>query len=430
MKRVLAIILGGGAGTRLHPLTQSRAKPAVPIAGKYRLVDIPVSNCLNSEISKIYVLTQFNSCSLNRHVNRAFRFGGVVDGFVEVLAAQMTVSNSHWFRGTADAVRQFSYLIEQLDVDHVLILSGDQIYRMDYRLLLEEHKSSGVDMTLVVVPVPSAEGSRFGLLKLDEPSRRILEFREKPRGASLEEMRIDTGKLGLSPSVASECPFLGSAGIYLFNKDVLLNMLSAYPQYHDFGSDLIPVAVEQGKVGAYIFDGYWEDVGTVRSFYEANLALAAQNNARFSFYDAREPIYTASRHLPPSKLQDCQITESMISEGCIVKRSKIADSLLGIRTRISDGCTIERSVLMGANFTETTEDRQLLRSRGAVPLGIGERSTVVGAIVDKNARIGSDVQICNLHAVQEADRSEIGYMIRDGIVVVLKGVTIPDGTCI
>lgn len=430
MKRVLAIILGGGAGTRLYPLTQSRAKPAVPIAGKYRLVDIPVSNCLNSEISKIYVLTQFNSCSLNRHVNRAYRFGGVVDGFVEVLAAQMTVSSSHWFRGTADAVRQFSYLIKQLDIDHVLILSGDQIYRMDYRLLLEEHQSKDSDLTVVVVPVALGEGSRFGLLKLDDSSRRIVEFREKPTGQSLEEMRLDTESLGLSQSLATECPFLGSAGIYLFNKDVLLDMLSAFPQYHDFGSDLIPVAVQRGKVGAYIFDGYWEDVGTVRSFYEANLALASQNNARFSFYDALEPIYTASRHLPPSKVQDCQVTESMISEGCILKRSRISDSLLGIRTRVSSDCTIERSVLMGANFTETTEDRRLLRSRGEVPLGIGERSTVIGAIVDKNARIGSDVHICNLHAVQEADRSEDGYMIRDGIVVILKGITIPDGTCI
>ncbi len=429
MKRVLGVILGGGAGTRLYPLTKLRAKPAVPLAGKYRLIDIPVSNCINSEVHKIYVLTQFNSASLNRHINRAYAFSGFVDGFVEVLAAQQTPDNPGWFQGTADAVRQYLWLFDSWDVDHYLILSGDHLYRMDYRDFIARHQQTGADITLSVIPVEEKPASAFGLMKIDETGR-VVAFREKPKGEALREMRVDTTVLGLSPAAAQQKPYIASMGIYVFNKDILRKLLQEDTQRTDFGKELIPAAINDYKIQVYLFNDYWEDIGTIESFYEANLALTKQPKPPFSFYDETAPIYTRPRYLPPSKLLDCEITESLISDGCILKNCRVHHSVLGVRSRIQSGCVIEDTLLMGADFYEPYEQRFPGAKHNHIPLGIGENTVIRRSIVDKNARIGNDVQIINKDWVQEADRETLGFYIRSGIVVVIKNATIPNGMVI
>ncbi|WP_310488995.1 glucose-1-phosphate adenylyltransferase [Chamaesiphon sp. VAR_69_metabat_338] len=429
MKKVLAIVLGGGAGTRLYPLTKLRAKPAVPLAGKYRLIDIPVSNCINSEIFKIYVLTQFNSASLNRHLARAYNFSGFSDGFVEVLAAQQTKDNPDWFQGTADAVRQYLSIIEDWDVEEVVILSGDHLYRMDYRLFVERHRDTNADITLSVVPIGEKNASEFGLMKID-PSGRVVEFSEKPKGDALQHMRVDTTKLGLSAAQAAEKPYIASMGIYVFKKQVLVDLLKKSLEQTDFGKEIIPGAADTHNIQAFLFDGYWEDIGTIESFYDANLALTEQPTPPFSFYDEKAPIYTRSRYLPPSKLLDSHITESMIGEGCIIKKCRIHHSVLGVRSRVMDGCTIEDSLLMGADFYEPAPERKTQAETGGVPIGIGANTTIRRAIIDKNARIGSDVMIINKEGVDEAQREELGFYIRSGIVVVLKNALIPNGMTI
>ncbi len=429
MKKVLSIILGGGAGTRLYPLTKLRAKPAVPLAGKYRLIDIPVSNCINSEIFKIYVLTQFNSASLNRHLSRAYNFSGFSDGFVEVLAAQQTKESPDWFQGTADAVRQYLWMIEEWDVEEVVILSGDHLYRMDYRLFVERHRETNADITLSVVPMSEKNASEFGLMKID-PSGRVVEFSEKPKGAALQSMRVDTTKLGLNAEQAAEKPYIASMGIYVFKKQVLVDLLKKSLEQTDFGKEIIPGAAATHNIQAFLFDGYWEDIGTIESFYDANLALTQQPTPPFSFYDETAPIYTRSRYLPPTKLLDAQITESMIGEGCIIKKCRIHHSVLGVRARVMDGCTIEDSLIMGSDFYEPGAERKTQVETGGIPMGIGFNSTIRRAIIDKNARIGSDVMIINKEGVQEAQREELGFYIRSGIVVVLKNATILNGTTI
>jgi glucose-1-phosphate adenylyltransferase len=301
VKKVLAIILGGGAGTRLYPLTKLRAKPAVPLAGKYRLIDIPVSNCINSEIFKIYVLTQFNSASLNRHIARTYNFSGFTEGFVEVLAAQQTPENPNWFQGTADAVRQYIWLLEEWDVDEYLILSGDHLYRMDYRQFVQRHQETQADITLSVVPMDERRASDFGLMKTD-PSGRIVDFSEKPKGAELERMRVDTTVLGLNSEQAKQMPFIASMGIYVFKKEVLIKLLKEVPEHTDFGKEIIPLSAKECNVQAFLFNDYWEDIGTIDAFYQANLALTQQPQPPFSFYEEEAPIYTRSRYLPPSKL--------------------------------------------------------------------------------------------------------------------------------
>ncbi|AFY78469.1 glucose-1-phosphate adenylyltransferase [Pleurocapsa sp. PCC 7327] len=429
MKRVLAIILGGGAGTRLYPLTKLRAKPAVPLAGKYRLIDIPVSNCINSEIVKIYVLTQFNSASLNRHLSRTYSFSGFSEGFVEVLAAQQTAENPRWFQGTADAVRQYIWLMKEWDVDEYLILSGDHLYRMDYSLFIQRHRETNADITLSVVPIGEKTASSFGLMKIDD-SGRVIDFCEKPKGETLKQMRVDTTVLGLSAQQAKENPYIASMGIYVFKKDVLEKLLEANPDYTDFGKEIIPASAKDYNIQAYLFKGYWEDIGTIEAFYEANLALTRQPQPTFSFYDEKAPIYTRARYLPPSKMLDCTITESMISEGCILKECRIHHSVLGIRTRVEKDCVIEDSLLMGSDFYEPFAERQSNLENGKVSVGIGAGTTIRRAIVDKNARIGHKVQIVNKDRVEEAEREKDGFYIRNGIVVVLKNATIPDGTVI
>jgi len=429
VKRVLAIILGGGAGTRLYPLTKLRAKPAVPLAGKYRLIDIPVSNCINSEIFKIYVLTQFNSASLNRHLNRAYNFSSFEDGFVEVLAAQQTSGNPSWFQGTADAVRQYLWLLEDWDVDEYLILSGDHLYRMDYREFIQRHRETNADITLSVVPIDEKRASSFGLMNIDA-SGRVIDFCEKPTGDALTAMHVDTTILGLSPEKAKEQPYIASMGIYVFNRDALAKLLNAAPNQTDFGKEIIPSSATDYNLQAYLFKGYWEDIGTIEAFYGANLALTQQPQPPFSFYDEEAPIYTRARYLPPTKMLDCKVTESMISEGCILKNCQISNSVLGIRSRIEAGCTIDSSLLMGADYYQHFAERKQSLDSGKIPIGIGADSIVRRAIVDKNARIGRNVQIINKDRVEEAERESQGFYIRNGIVVVLKNATIPHGTII
>lgn len=429
MKNVLGIILGGGAGTRLYPLTKLRAKPAVPLAGKYRLIDIPISNCINSEIMKIYVLTQFNSASLNRHITRAYNFPGFNEGFVEVLAAQQTKDNPEWFQGTADAVRKYIWLFKEWDIDYYLILSGDHLYRMDYREFVQRHIETKADITLSVLPIDEARASDFGLMKIDD-SGRIIEFSEKPKGDALKAMAVDTSLLGVSPEVAKEQPYIASMGIYVFNKDVMVKLLEQSPEDTDFGKEILPNSAKDYNVQAYPFEGYWEDIGTIKSFYEANLALTQQPQPPFSFYDEQAPIYTRSRYLPPTKLLDCQVTESIVGEGCIIKQCRIDHCVLGVRSRIESGCVIEDSLLMGSDYYEPFTERQSGMQKGGVPLGIGAETTVRGAIIDKNARIGRNVQIINKDHVEEAQREEEGFIIRSGIVVILKNAIISDGTVI
>lgn len=429
MKKVLAIILGGGAGTRLYPLTKLRAKPAVPLAGKYRLIDIPISNCINSDIYKIYVLTQFNSASLNQHIARTYNFSSFHEGFVEILAAQQTPENPNWFQGTADAVRQYSWLFEEFDVDEYLILSGDHLYRMDYCDFIQRHRQTNADITLSVIPMDGKRASDFGLVKIDD-SGRIVRFSEKPKGDALTEMQVDTTTLGLSAEEAKLNPYIASMGIYVFKRDVLMNLLEKMPEQTDFGKEIIPASAQTLNVQAYLFNGYWEDIGTVEAFYKANLALTQQPHPLFSFYDERSPIYTRARYLPPTKFLDCTITDSMIGEGCILKNCKVHRSVLGIRSRIEAGCTIQDSLIMGSDFYQPQFEQKTNCDRQFIPVGIGANSTIQNAIVDKNACIGCDVQIINKDRVEEANREDQGFYIRSSIVVVLKNATIPDGTII
>lgn len=429
MKRVLAIILGGGAGTRLYPLTKLRAKPAVPLAGKYRLIDIPVSNCINSDIFKIYVLTQFNSASLNRHISRTYGFFGFQDGFVEILAAQQTPENPNWFQGTADAVRQYIWLFQEWDVDEYLILSGDHLYRMNYADFVHRHRETGADITISVIPIEEKRASDFGLMKIDGNGR-VIDFSEKPKGDALKQMQVDTTALGLSPEAAKQQPYIASMGIYVFKRDVLVDLLRNYPTQTDFGKEIIPSSSQDYNIQAYLFNGYWEDIGTIEAFYDANLGLTQQPLPPFSFYDDKAPIYTRGRSLPPTKMQDCHITSSMLGEGCILKSSHIHHSVLGIRTRVESGCTIEDTLIMGCDYYQPMVERRQKLEEGKVPLGIGANTTIRRAIVDKNACIGKDVQIINKDRVEEAAREDEGFYIRSGIVVILKNAKIPDGTII
>ncbi|MBJ7901481.1 MAG: glucose-1-phosphate adenylyltransferase [Cyanobacteria bacterium RI_101] len=429
MKRVLAIILGGGAGTRLYPLTKVRAKPAVPLAGKYRLIDIPVSNCINSEIVKIYVLTQFNSASLNRHLARTYNFSAFQEGFVEVLAAQQTADNPQWFQGTADAVRQYLWLFQDWDVDEYLILSGDHLYRMDYSQFVRRHRETNADITLSVVPVDEKKAPELGLMKIDGAGR-VVDFSEKPKGEALKQMQVDTTILGLTPEKAKLNPYIASMGIYVFKKQVLADLLATHGSATDFGKEIIPASASSLNLQAYLFDDYWEDIGTIEAFYDANLALTRQPQPPFSFYDEKAPIYTRGRYLPPSKLWNCSITESMVGEGCILKDCRIHHSVLGIRSRVESGATVEDTLVMGSDFYESLPEREASLEQGQIPIGIGAGSTIRRAIIDKNARIGKNVMIINKENIEEANREELGFYIRSGIVVVIKNRAIPDGTVI
>lgn len=429
MKNVLAIILGGGQGSRLYPLTKQRAKPAVPLAGKYRLIDIPVSNCINSSIEKIYVLTQFNSTSLNRHINQTYRPASYSEGFIDILAAQQTPDSPGWFQGTADAVRQYIWLIDSWDVSEYLILSGDQLYRMDYSQFVERHRSSNADITLSVLPMDKRRASSFGLLKINE-SGMITDFKEKPQGSDLDAMQVDTTTLGLDAETARSNPYIASMGIYVFNKEAMIALLNERKDFTDFGKEIIPSAIGRYNVQAFMFSDYWEDIGTIESFYHANLELTRYPEPPFSLYQAEAPIFTRPRYLPPSKVMDCQIKDSIISDGCVLEGATINHSVLGLRQHIAAGCVIEDSLFMGCDYYHSPEECAADIAAGRVPLGIGKNTVIRRAIIDKNVRIGNNVHIINKGNVQDVNHEDKGYCICSGIVVIVKGATIPDNTVI
>jgi glucose-1-phosphate adenylyltransferase len=420
---VLALVLGGGQGTRLFPLTLHRSKPAVPLGGKYRLIDITVSNCINSDIHHIYVLTQFNSASLNRHISQTYRFSRFSDGFVEILAAEQTPDNRNWFQGTADAVRQVMMHITDFNPEHVLILSGDHLYQMDYRGFLKQHLESNADVSVSVIPAEERNAPNFGLLKTNA-ERRIIEFREKPPADQLPSMRVDTTGFGLSPEEAEQRPYLASMGVYLFKFATLREMLKD-ETYTDFGGELIPAAIKSSKVQAHLFNGYWEDIGTISSFYNANLDMATIM-PKFNLFDADAPIFTRPRFLPGSKLIDCDIRNSIVSDGCILNRVSVTNSIVGLRSRVENYARIENSLLMGADYYQTLDDLELERRSGLPWIGIGENTFIRRAIVDKNVRIGSNVRILNESGREHFDGEN--YFIREGIVIVPKGAIITDGT--
>jgi len=426
--KLLAVILGGGVGNRLFPLTQRRSKPAVPLGGKYRLIDIALSNCINSDILRTFVLTQYNSASLNRHISQTYRFSRFSNGFVEVIAAEQTPESPQWFQGTADAVRQVLPHIRDWGIDTLLILSGDHLYHMDYRDFLERHHSSNADVTVSVIPCEAKPASEFGLLKTDE-SGRIIEFKEKPKGEELLSMQVDTTKLGLDPNEAARRPFLASMGIYVFKYDRLESLLAEDHRWVDFGREIIPSAIKSGHVQAHLFDGYWEDIGTIGAFYRANLDLTAKI-PKFNLFNAEAPIYTRARYLPPSKIEETQIDNSIVSDGCIINGAKITNCVVGLRSRISKGVQIDASYVMGADFYQTFDDMRQDLENGIPRLGIGEGSIVRRAIIDKNARIGNGTRLINEAGVVEADSEDNSYYIRDGIIIIPKNAIIRDGTVI
>src|SRR4030088_433394 len=418
--KTLAIIMGGGAGTRLFPLTQERAKPAVPLGGKYRLVDIPISNCLNGGFSQIYVLTQFNSTSLHRHINASYKFDQFSKSFVEILAAQQTPEGASWYQGTADAVRQNLRDFLNRPYEHFLILSGDQLYRMDYLHLLQEHLRTGADITLGTTPVDRRTASGFGIMHSDA-DRRIYRFHENPTDAALlDELPIPADLLTELGQPAEAELYQGSMGIYVFNRQILIEVLDN--KFDDFGKHIIPASLQKYKVFAYIFQGYWEDIGTVRAFFEANLALT-DTVPPYNFFDHLNPIYTHARFLPASKINGAQINKAVIAEGCIITHANIDRAVIGIRSVIENGTSIRNCILMGADFYQD-EDPQPLPGRP--PLGIGSRCSIEGAIIDKNARLGDDVVISPAGKPENMDGDN--YFIRDGVVLVPKGAVIPSGT--
>lgn len=427
-ENVVAVILGGGAGTRLFPLTKERAKPAVPLGGKYRLVDVPISNCINSNIMQIFVLTQYNSASLNRHISRTYRFSSFSTGFVEVLAAEQRLDSPEWFQGTADAVRQTLPHIRDWRVNTVLILSGDHLYRMDYRKFLDRHFETNADVTISVIPSRREDAEGFGLLKTDENGR-IVEFKEKPKGDALDAMRVDTTRFGLTPEESEKRPFLASMGIYVFNYERLNELLSEENSGVDFGGEIIPAAIENLNVQAHLFTDYWEDIGTIRSFFEANLDLASPL-PKFNFFNTQSPIYTRSRYLPPSKVHGCDIDNSMVSEGCILNGVTARRSIIGLRSRIDNDVKLENAIVMGADFFESFEEITANVSRNIPHIGIGENTVVRRAIIDKNARIGKNVQLINKNDVETFDGENGCYFIREGIIIVPKNATVQDGTIV
>jgi glucose-1-phosphate adenylyltransferase len=427
-RKVLAVILGGGAGSRLFPLTRDRSKPAVPLGGKYRLVDVPISNCINSDVIRMFVLTQYNSASLNKHIAKTYRFSPFADGFVEILAAEQTPTSAQWFQGTADAVRQVLPHIRDWRIDTLLILSGDHLYRMDYRKFLARHDETNSDITISVIPIAPDLASQFGLLKTDSDGR-IIEFREKPTGEALEGMRVDTTSLGLSPDEARARPYLASMGIYVFKYDRLEEVLREDMSRLDFGREVIPGSLHKYKVQAYLFNDYWEDIGTIAAFYKANLDMTTAIPP-FNLFDAEAPMLTRSRYLPPSKIDNCEIRDSIVSDGCIINGARISNSVIGLRSRVGGGAQLEASYMMGADYYQTLEDMQADSGSGRPWIGVGKGTIIRRAIIDKNARIGAEVRLLNEAGVVEADGPDGSYYIRDRIIIVPKNGLIADGTVV
>ena len=410
MNDVLGVIMGGGKGTRLHPLTKLRSKPAVPIAGKYRLIDIPISNCINSGIYRVAILTQFNSVSLHRHISQAYNFDVFHTGWVQIWAAEQTPQSADWYQGTADAVRKQLFEIQATGAEYVLILAGDHLYRMDYSAMAEYHWEKKSDITVAVQPVPKSEASRLGILKR-EADGRISDFVEKPKDPAMQDRFVSRDD--------PERPLLGSMGIYLFKTKVLTDLLTYHLRHDDFGGEIIPEAIHSHTVHGFDFEGYWEDIGTIRSFYENNLQITSANPP-FNFYDPHAPIYTHARFLPGSTVEDSEFKDVLIAEGCRVRQAEITHSIVGIRSQIGEGTVIRDSILMGADYYQEE------KPRGNLPIGIGKNCHIESAILDKNVRIGDDVVIKPFPRDRDIDNDL--YFVRDGIVVVAKDTEIPSGT--
>lgn len=419
-KSVLAVILGGGAGSRLFPLTVSRSKPAVPIAGKYRLVDIPISNCINSHINRMFVLTQFNSASLNKHIKNTYHFSAFSSGFVDILAAEQTPDNPGWFQGTADAVRQSLRHISNLDFEYILILSGDQLYQMDFSEMWQAHMAKGADISIATIPVDSRDAPEFGILKTNQENL-ITSFIEKPAPDLLSNWTSDTGEA----MQAAGKNYLASMGIYIFSKKALYHLLNeVHPNATDFGKEIMPQAIGSYKVVSFQYDGYWTDIGNIYSFFEANIGLT-DDVPSFNLFDNAKTVYSRARMLPPAKISGTRLDKSIIAEGSIIHASAIEQSVVGIRARIGKGTTISNAYVMGNDYYETLEQIHENTAAGKPLIGIGERCAIESAIIDKNCRIGNDVIIKGGKNLANADHPL--YAVKDGIVVVKKMAIIPDG---
>ena len=419
-KSILAVILGGGAGTRLYPLTASRSKPAVPIAGKYRLVDIPISNCLNSGINRMFVLTQFNSASLNRHIKNTYHFSAFSKAFVDILAAEQTPDNPTWYQGTADAVRQGLRHINTFPSEYVLILSGDQLYQMDFLDMMNKHIESNADISIATIPVHAREASDFGIMKKNDDGT-ITSFIEKPKQDLLPDWESDTGSTmqGLGRK------YLASMGIYIFNRKLMFDLLlNEFKEGTDFGKEILPQSLTKYKVTSFQYDGYWTDIGNIYSFYEANLGLT-QDIPDFNLFDNNKAIYTRARMLPPAKISGTTLEKTIIAEGCIINASRIENSVVGIRSRIGHGTTVVSTYIMGNDYYETLEEMEHAKEQGIPNVGIGHRCYIKNAIVDKNVRIGDDVRINGGSHMENNDHSL--YTVKEGIVVIKKGAVIPNG---
>jgi len=425
VSKVLCVILGGGQGTRLFPLTKDRAKPAVPLAGKYRIVDIPMSNCINSRFLRIYVLTQFNSTSLHSHISRTYKFDQFSAGFVEILAAQQTNTTTSWYEGTADAVRKNLMHFMNHDFDFLLILSGDQLYRMDLQEVIEQHREVGAEITVATLAVKAAETPALGIMQIDTTGR-VTKFLEKPKDPALLEpfkmpQEIRT-KVGVP---AGDDLYLASMGIYVFNRSVITDLLDN--PLSDFGKHIIPHAINTHKVFSYVYQGYWEDIGTIRNFFEANLDLVTEL-PRFNFFDMSAPIFSRPRYLPGSKINGAMIDHAVISDGCIINRARISNSIVGLRTIIGDGAELNRVVILGSDYYEDQSSVERHESEGLPRVGIGAHCKIENAIIDKNARIGNNVTISPAGKPENLDHEL--YFVRDGIVVIPKDAVIPHGTVI
>jgi glucose-1-phosphate adenylyltransferase len=428
MQDVLSLILGGGRGTRLYPLTKLRSKPAVPVAGKYRLIDIPISNCINSGCNRIYVLTQFLSVSLHRHIANTYKFDPFSQGFVEVLAAQQTNETADWYQGTADAVRQQIRYVREDGAREVLILSGDQLYRMDFAKLWQQHNDDKADVTIAVLPVPRSQVSGFGIVQVNEEGH-VVGFVEKPQtDAQLAPLATSPEWLARRGINAHGRPYLASMGIYLFNRQVLVDLLNAPPLATDFGKEIFPRSIKTHRVQAHLFDGYWEDLGTVKAYHEANLALASENPP-FDFHSPEGVIYTRMRYLPASRLSGATVDQCLISDGCVIQAgTRVEHSVIGVRSRIGRNAVVRDTIIIGADNFETDAERAQNRERGVPDLVLGDYCVVERAIIDKDSRIGNNVRIVNTKGVIEEEGEN--YVIRDGIVVIPRGSVLRDGTVI
>lgn len=420
MIKMICLILGGGAGSRLYPLTEKRSKPAVPIGGKYRLIDIPISNCINSGVKRMFILTQYNSASLNAHIKNAYNFDIFTRGFVDILAAEQTPGNAEWFQGTADAVRQSRKHFERLDFDYVLILSGDQLYQMDFERMAEHHITQKADLTIACLPVDARDATGFGIMKVDDKGY-IPRFIEKPKPELLPDWVSEVGPNHKKRGRV----YMASMGIYIFNRQALLDLFDQHPEATDFGKEIIPIALQSGrKVAAYQYDGYWTDIGTIRSFFEANIELA-DHIPSFNLFDSQRQIYTRGRMLPPAKFYGgTQVNRALIAEGSIIHARLIENSVVGIRARLGDSTVIKNAIIMGNDFYQTLQEIAL--HPDDIPMGVGHNCHIERAILDKDCRIGNNVRIQGGDHLPDMDTD--AFCIRDGIVVVKKGAVVPDGT--